>query len=89
VKPQLKRLEVEPAVAGDDDLTIEHAAAGQLCLQWINQLGEVSIQRFLVAALNEDLVAVAEDERAKAIPLGLEDPSLAWRELAHALGEHG
>src|SRR5439155_7421072 len=56
--------------------------------QQIDQLGKIPVQRFLVAALEEDLVAVAENERPKSIPLRLEDPIFALRQLADPLGEH-
>ena len=61
---------------------------GQLRQQRLDQLGEVAVERLLVAALDQDLVAVAEDERAKAVPLGLEDPAVPGGQLADALGEH-
>ena len=64
------------------------AALGELRHERIEQLGEVAVERLLVAALDEDLVAVAEDERAEAVPLGLEDPAVAFGEFADALGEH-
>ena len=47
---------------------------GQLRAQRLDELGEVAVERLLVAALDEDLVAVAEDQHAKAVPLRLEDP---------------
>jgi len=40
----------------------------------IDHLGEIAIQRFLVAALNQDFVAVAENQRTETVPLRLEDP---------------
>ena len=71
---ELQRLEIEPAILGDDDFAIEHAAIGQLRPQRLEQLGKIAIQRFLIAALDQDLVPVAEDQRAKPIPFRLEDP---------------
>ena len=88
MKPQLQRVEIEPAVLGDHDLAIEHAAVRQLRAQRLEQLGKVAVQRFLVAALDQDLVAVAEDQRAKSVPLRFEDPVFACRQFIHALGEH-
>ena len=73
---------------GDHDLAVEHAALGQLRPERLEQLGEVTVERLFVAALDEDLVAVAEDERAKAVPLGLEDPAFAGGQLVDAFGEH-
>src|SRR5262249_17262284 len=45
-------------------------------------------QGFFVAALNEDLVAVAKHQRSKSIPLRLENPISGGRQFAHSLGEH-
>src|SRR5215204_1969747 len=89
MKAHLQRLEIERAVAGDHDLAVEHAALRQLGLERGDELGEVAVERLLIAALNEHLVAVAEDDRAKAVPFGLEHPLVADGKLAHILGEHG
>src|SRR3954471_7607321 len=88
MQPQLQQVEVQSLLGCDDDLSIENASLWQLRLERLDQLGEVSIERLLVPALNEHLVAVAEDERAKPIPLGLEDPAVARRQLADALRQH-
>src|SRR5688500_8744946 len=88
MKSQLQCLEVEPTVAGDDNLPIEYAARWQLRLQCLDDLREISVERLFVAALDEDLVAVAEDQRPKAVPFRLEDPSFARRQLADSFGEH-
>ena len=74
MNPQLQGLEVETARAGDDDFAVEDASIRQLRAQRVEQFGKVSIQGFLVAALQQDLLAVAKHQRAKAIPLGFEDP---------------
>ena len=60
-----------PAVGGDDDLAVEDAALGQLGLHRLDELGEVAGHRPLVAAAELDLVAVAEDDAAEAVPLRL------------------
>ena len=52
------------------------------------QLGEIAVQRLLVAALDQDLVSVAKDERAKSIPLRFENPFIARRQFTSSLGEH-
>ena len=88
MQPKLQRVKVEPVVADDHDLSVEHAAIGQLRRQRVGELGEVAGERLLVATLNEELIAVAKDERAEAVPFRLEDPSVARRELANELGEH-
>src|SRR5580704_14946784 len=84
----LQGLEVERAAPRHDDLAVEHRARRQLLPEGLDELGEITVERLLVAALEEDLVAVPEDEHAEAVPLGLEDPPVARRELARALGEH-
>ena len=56
-----------------------------------DDLGEVAGQRLGVAAGQLDLVAVAEDEAAEAVPLGLEGlsrPCLPGRDPLDRLGEH-
>jgi hypothetical protein len=88
MQPQLERIEVERRALRDHELAVEHAALRQLCQEDVDDLGEVSIQRLLVAALDEDLVPVAEHEDAEAVPLRLEDPLVAAGQLADALGEH-
>src|SRR5581483_10002273 len=73
----------------DHDLAVDHAAPGEILRERGNELREVAVERLLVAALDEDVLAVAKDERAESVPLRLEDPALARRQLADALGEHG
>ena len=87
--PQQQRFEVEPVVAGDDDLAVEDAPIGQGRAERIGQLREVAIERLEVARLRVDLVAVAEDERPEAVPLGLEQPAVVGRQPVGRLGEHG
>ena len=89
MQPELERHEIESAFARDHDLAVEHTSLRQLRLERFDQLREIAVERLLVAALDEHLVAVAEDERAKAVPLGLEDPSLARGKLAHAVASMG
>jgi len=36
------------------------------------EIREIAIERLQIAALNVDVVRAAEDERAKAVPLGFE-----------------
>src|SRR5258707_12833782 len=88
MKSQLKRIESETFIARNNDFPVEHALFGQLRFQWIDELGEISIERFLVAALNKNFVAVTEDERAESVPLRLEDPSFAWWQLADSFCKH-
>src|SRR5204862_3899598 len=88
MQSHLQGIELETFVADDDDLAVEDAALWQLRLQRWNKLREVAIERSLVATLDVDLVAIAEEERAEAVPLRLEDPAFAGRQLADSLGQH-
>ena len=88
MQPQLQRVEIEPARARDHDLPVQHAAARQLRAHRLQELGVVAGQRLLVAALEIHLVLVAKHQGPEAVPLGLEDPVVAGRQLADALGEH-
>ena len=85
---KLQRIEVEPTILCDDDFAIKHAAIGQLRPERLEQFGEVAVQRFFVAALDQDLVSVAKHQRTKSIPFRFEDPCSACRQFANALGEH-
>ena len=82
----LQRLEVQAAVGGDDDLAVEHAPLRELRLERRHEFGEVARHRPLVAAAELDLVAVAEDDRAEAVPLRLVRRSR--RDVGHRLREH-
>src|SRR5689334_1882265 len=88
MKTQLERVEVERSLLRDHDFTIEHATSRELFQDWINQFGKIAVQRLLVAALNENLFAVAKDERTKTIPLGFEDPCACFGQFADALCKH-
>jgi len=54
------------ALVEDDDLAVQDVAPGRE-----RQLGEVARQRLAVARLDLRRVAVDEDDRAEAVPLGL------------------
>ena len=88
VNALLQHLEVEAGAAHQDDLAVEHAALGQLRLQRLDDLGEIPIEWFRVAALDRELVAVAEDQRPEPVPLRLEDPAVALGKLGDPLREH-
>ena len=88
VQALLERLEVERAAASHDDLAVHGASLGQLREQGSRELGKVPVERLVVAAPDPKLGAVAKDQRAKAIPLGLEEPPIALRQGDGALGEH-
>ena len=83
-------IEVEATGAGDDDLTVEDTLIGELLQEGLAQFREVAVEGLALPALEEEVVAVAEDEGAKAVPLGLEDPGVGVRgDGVNALGEHG
>src|SRR6516165_102347 len=63
MNPELQSFEVEAPIPGNDDLAIEHAALGQLRTQGFEQFGKITVQRFLVSALDQDLIAIAENQR--------------------------
>ena len=52
------------------------------------QLGEIPIERPQVAALNEDALLAAKDDRPKTIPLGLVQEIAGGRQLIGELREH-
>ena len=72
VEALLERPEVEPPVgAGDHDLAVDDGARRQALACRRDHLGEVARHRAGVATADLDLVAVAEHDRAEAVPLGL------------------
>ncbi len=88
MQPHLQGIEIQPVSGGDHDLAVDDASVGQLREQDLVQLGKVAIERLEVAALDEELGAVAKDNGAKAIPLGLEqEVAFGWDRICE-LGEH-
>src|SRR5688572_6916169 len=85
---QLQRIEIERPAAGHDDLAVADTLLRQAGFQWLEQLRKVSIERLLIAALQQELVAVAKQQSSKAVPLRFEDPSAALGQRAHSLGQH-
>lgn len=88
MKPKLKSVEVEAALVGDDYLAVEHTALWKFCRQKLDELREIAVEGFLVAALDEHFIAVTKYKRAKPVPLGFEDPFVTGWKFAHALCEH-
>jgi hypothetical protein len=86
---ELEGVEIEMAVVRDDEFAVENALARKLGAQRFQELREITVEGFLVAALDEDFVAVFEDQSAEAIPLGLEEPVTGGGDLIDAFGEHG
>ena len=85
----LQRLEVEPALAGQDDLAVDHRALRQRGAELGDHLGEVAVQGLAVAAVDAQRVTVAEDDGAEAVPLGFVGPALAAGDVELQLGQHG
>ena len=85
--PLLQHLELQPVADHHHDLAVDHAPLRQVGLDRLDHLGEVAGHRLLVARADLDLVAVAEHDRAEAVPLGLVG-QLAGRDLGHRLGQH-
>lgn len=79
MKPELELIEIEPIIFNDNDFAVEHAASGKGRSERIEQFGEIAIERFFIAALDNDLVPIAKDERTKSVPLGLKNPAAAGR----------
>ena len=88
MQPKLKQVEVKFVVIDDNNLSVEDAPRRQRRAQRIEQLREITLQRLLIATLNEDFIAVLEDEGTKSIPFRLENPASVRRQFIHALGEH-
>src|SRR4029453_9602531 len=89
MEPKLERIEVEAALGYDHDLTVDHAAARQPLDQGIVQVGKVPVEWPQVPALNIDISAVPEDDRAEAVPFGLEEERSGLRQYVRQPGEHG
>ena len=60
----------------------------QLDPQRLDQLWVVTAERLLIAALDEEFVCITKNQRPEAIPLRLEEPSLAIRQSVDRFGEH-
>ena len=89
VDPLRQRLPVQPDPAVDlprhHDLAVEHAARREFVAQRVEQFREVPAEVLAVARQQHHLVAVAEHQRAEAVPLRLVGPRsrvvghLGWR----------
>src|SRR5690606_6775704 len=86
VDPLGQRVEVQPLIARDHDLPVQHAPLGHPLPQRRHDLGKVPGQRLAGAAAQLHLVPVAEDDRPEAVPLRL--VLHARRDLRHGPGEH-
>ena len=80
----LHRVEVEVALALDDDLAVERGVRREQLAEW-PQLGEVAQQRTSVAAPQRELAVVVLEHAAEAVPLRLVLPLRAGRYLLDQL----
>src|SRR5215475_11845388 len=85
---QLESLEIESAIPGDYDFAVEDTVRWQLSLQGCQKFGEITVKRLLIAALNEDFIPVAKNNRSKSVPLRLEDPAISLRQITDSFGQH-
>src|ERR1700760_2948013 len=85
---QLEQIEVETASINNDNFAVEDASIGQLREQIGDEFGEIAIEGLEIAALKQNLIAVTKNERAKAVPLGLEGPMVTDWQFAHTFSEH-
>ena len=87
----LQGVEVEPGTVGHrhDDLAVDDATRRKLGADRVDQLREVPVERALVAAGQQDLVAVAEHDAAEPVPFRFVEPAIALGHLVGRLGEHG
>jgi hypothetical protein len=88
MKPQLERIEIEPPRRGDHNLAVDNRSLRKPVDKSLVQLGEVAIQRTQIAALNINVCVGTEDNRSKAVPLGLEEEAAAGRQGVSQLGQH-
>jgi hypothetical protein len=85
---ELQGVEIETVLRRDNNFAVEGAARGQSRSQRIQKLGEIAIQRFRVAALQQYLIAIAKNKRAKTVPLRLVNPRSLDRQFTHSFSEH-
>ena len=85
---QLKGLEIECAVSGDHDFAIQDTVRRELILQRGDQFGKVTIERFLVAALNENFILIPKDDSPKSVPFWLKNPAVPLWDITDSLGKH-
>src|SRR6266849_790754 len=89
MQPHLEPTEVESVLRGHHELAVHGRADRQLLQEDVVELGEVAIEGSQVATLDEHVVLTSEHDRAKSIPLGLEQKiAVAW-DLFRDLREHG
>jgi len=84
-----EEVELLDAVNHDDELSIDHHPLARQGPQLLDDLREVAVHPPSAAALEVDVVAVAEDDGAKAVPLRLVAPALSLGQLLRRARELG
>jgi hypothetical protein len=85
--PLQERAEVRARPGADDDLAVEHEAAGGGVRHGVDELREVPAEAVQVPALKLGPISVAVRERAEAVPLRLVQ-EVPLRQLARETREH-
>jgi hypothetical protein len=86
---QQEGLEVQLALPRDHDLAIDDATGREGRPDRIGELREVAVQRLEVTTLDQDLVAVTEDDGPEPVPLRFVEPAIAVGQAIRRLGQHG
>ena len=82
-----EQVELLDAVHHHDHLAVEHQPLVRQLEHLLHDVREVAVHRPAVAALELDVVAVAEHDRPEAVELGLVAPALALGQLLAELRE--
>ncbi len=88
VDPLLEGVETEVVADRHDDLAVDHTLVGEAVAQRVEQLREVARERSLVSRSEVDLVAIAKDDAAEAVPLGFEREVAGVGDAVDGLGQH-
>src|SRR5687767_7210027 len=81
-------IERQHAFHGDHDLSVEHELLVLQRAGGFDDLRKVARERLAGFRLNGDVIAVAKDDRAEAVPLRLEQPAVAGWDLVDPFRFH-
>ena len=84
----LQGVEVEAVVGGDHDLAVDDAAAGQVLLERVDELGKVPAQGLAALRLKRHRVPILECHAAEAIPFRLVKPAAAGGDVGDEFRLH-
>src|SRR5688572_19393560 len=85
---ELQGVEVETLLVGEHDLAVDHRAGREGLQQRGFELGEITVERFVVPADYLDVLVVPEHDRPETVPLRLVQPAIPGRYLLLQFGEH-